>query len=44
MSIPKIERSFNIIFDLTAIIKWTVVYLIISKIISNAEQLGKLFH
>lgn len=44
MNIPKIERSFNITFDLTAIIKWTVVYLIISKIISNAEQLGKLFH
>jgi len=44
MNIPKIERSFNITFDLTAIIKWTVIYLIISKIISNAEQLGKLFH
>ena len=44
MNIPKIERSFNITFDLTAIIKWTVVYLIISKIISNAEQLVKLFH
>lgn len=44
MEFPKLERSFNVTFDLTAIIKWTVIYLIISKIISNADQLGKLFH
>ena len=38
------NKGMIINIDLTLVLKWVVIYFIVSKIIENAEQLGKLFH
>lgn len=40
----KINKGMIINIDLTLVLKWGVIYLIVAKVIENAEQLGKIFH